>query len=236
MNALVIERYSTETYVLIDGLNEASRCRVRHKETVDEGLYEMEQVYFDLILVTIDADVTVGSEIVERIRVRANDLVVPCPQVIVLFRGALPVPEAAKCKAMTAAYLRRSIPQAIYDETCIASWQSRTTRHSVTISVEFRNGHHFFYYGGSNKPLEMGAQLSRLAAILASGCDFYSAEYLADELGVCRQSVKKYCCELRRVFASAADHADQGRRDDIVWMEKRPGGSICGLRANVIWS
>jgi hypothetical protein len=236
MNALVIERYSPATYVLIDGLNEAARCRVRHKESLEDGLREMEQVYFDVILVKIEENAIVGSAVVERIRAWATELVVPRPSVILMFEGSLPLHDAAKCKSMNASYLRRNIPQVIYDEARVVCWRSRTTKYDRAITVEFRNGHHFFYLGSSLMPVEMAAQLAKLAAILVSGNESYSVEYLADELGICRQSVKKYCFELRRVFTSAQQlNGEEGRTKEIVWMEKRPGGTICGVRSNVIW-
>jgi hypothetical protein len=131
--------------------------------------------------------------------------------------------------------LRREVPQAVYEEARLAFWKRATRRHETTILIDCRNGHHFLFVGSPAAPVRLGMQLTRLAVLLLSGSESYTVEFLADELGICRQSVKKYFFDLRRAFVQAQMQC-AGPVLELFWMEKRPGGSVCGVRANVVWS
>ena len=235
--ALLIEPYSPDTYAFIDGLHDVTHCRVRHDQTIEDGLKTMEQTYCDLVLVTIAPQSSGALKVVEQIRSRASDLLVRPPEVILLFNKALPIPEALRCRDLGAMSMRRDVPQAIYEETRLAFWKRATRKHEVTVRVDYRNGHHLLYVGTPPVPVDLGAQLLRLAVLLLSGNESYTVEYLADELGVCRQSVKKYFLDLRRAFVRAHAQCEIGSRSgEIFWMEKRSGGTVCGMRANPIWN
>jgi hypothetical protein len=237
MNALVIEPYSPATYGFIDGLNHATHCRVRHVETIEEGLRAFEEVHFDLVIVSIDQRSPPGSAIAERIKSRAAELNVRCPYVILLFSERFPMSDAQKCRDMDSIYLRHDYPLAVYDEAQLAFRRFATKKHNLTIRVEFRSGHHFLYVGSSSIPVGLGTQLTKLAVLLLSGRDCYPVEFLADELGVCRQSIKKYFFELRRAFVRAPKELGIGSQiAEEFWMEKRAGGTVCGVRANTIWN
>lgn len=223
MRALLIESYSPGTYPFIEGLHEMTHCQVRHERTLDAGLLTMAQTFCDLVIVAMNEQSSSASNIMERITSRAAELLIRRPYVILLFENSIPAPEALKCREMGAMCMRREFPMAIYEEARLASWMSATRKHDVTIRIAFRAGHHSLYLGSSPVETSLSAQLTKLVAILVGGRESYPLEYLADELGVCRQSVKKYFFELRRAFG------------DIFWIEKRPGGSVCGVKANVVW-
>jgi hypothetical protein len=128
-------------------------------------------------------------------------------------------------------------PLAVYDEAQLAFRRFATKKHDLTIRVEFRSGHHFLYIGSSPVPVGLSAQLTKLAVLLLSGRNCYPVEFLADELEVCKQSIKKYFCELRRAFVSAQKEFDIGSQiPEDFWMEKTAGGTVCGVKANVIWN
>lgn len=237
MNALLIEPYTPDTYAFIDGLHHLTHCRVRHDETLVEGLRTMEQVYCDAILVTISHQAPNARSVVESIRRRAVDLVVRPPQVFVLSDKHFPISDAIRCRDLGAICMRRDLPQAVYEEAQIAFWRRVARKHDMTIRVDYRNGHHFLYVGSPPVHVELGTRLARLAVLLLSGNESYTVEFLADELSVCRQSVKKYFLDLRQAFIRAEVQFNIGRlADEIFWMEKRPGGTVCGVRANVVWS
>lgn len=242
MRALLTEKEASTAYPFIDGLHESTHCFVRHNRTVEECLCTMEQVYFDLILVTMNEESLPAPRIVELIWSRADQLHVRRPYVIPMFRGCLSIPDALKCREMGAMCemgaicLRRDLPQAVYEEAKLAFWKRSTKRYPITIRVEFRNGHHFLYLGSSPVRLELGDQLTRFAVLLLNSYESCTVGYLADELSICLQSVKKYFCDLRRIFAAHV-HPNLGLSpESILWMEKRPGGTVCGAKVNVVWS
>jgi hypothetical protein len=229
MNALVIAPHMPDTYAFIDGLHAATHCRVRHNHTIQEGLRTMEQAYCDIVLVAMDSASPAVSKIIDLIRLRAIDLLVRPPDVILLFNGSLPIPDALRCRELGAIAMRRDVPLAVFEEARLAFWKRATRKHEVTLRVDYRNGHHSLFVGSSPVRIELGAQLTRIAVLLLGGNESYTVEWLADELEICRQSVKKYICDLRRVLITTCG---QG----IFWMEKRPGGSVCGARANAVWN
>jgi hypothetical protein len=188
----------------------------------------MEQTYCDLVLVTMSSTSLTGPKVVELIRSRASDLLVRPPDIHLLFNNSLPIPDVLRCREIGASSMRRDLPPAIYEEVRISCWKRATRKHDVTVRIDYRNGHHSLFVGSPPTSVELGAQLTHLAVLLLSGNECYTVQYLADELEICRQSVKKYICELRRIFFGMC-----GRY--ICWMERRPGGTVCGIKANAIW-
>lgn len=223
MKALMIEPHSPATYPFIIGLHETTHCQVRHERTLDAGLKTMAQAFCGLVLVAMNEQLPSASEIVGRIASRATELLVRRPYVILLFENSIPIPDALKCREMGAMCMRREFPQVIYDEARLACWMNATRKHDTTIRIAFRAGRHALYFGSSPVETSLGAQLTKLVVILLGGKESYSLEYLADELGICRQSVKKYVFEIRRIFGN------------IFWIERRSGGSVCGVTANGVW-
>jgi hypothetical protein len=99
-NALIIEPYTPDTYVFINGLHDLTHCRIRHNQTIEEGLRTMEQTYCDVILVTMTSQSPPAQRVVEQIRSRAADLFVRPPEVILLFNNSLPVSDALRCREL----------------------------------------------------------------------------------------------------------------------------------------
>lgn len=235
-NVLLIEPYTPETYQLMEGFHGLANCHVLHSPTVEDGLLTMERTYCDVVLVSIGSQPPNASKTVEQIRLRAADILVRSPEVMLLFDKPLPVPDALRCKELGAMCLWRGFPQAIYEEVRLAFWKRATRKHAATIRVDYRNGHHLLFAGSPPTRVDLGAQLTRMAVLVLSDCSC-TVEFLADELGICRQSVKKYFLDLRLAFERLQTQCEVGARpDEIFWMEKRPGGTVCGVRANVIWS
>ena len=238
MRVLCIEKCSSATYPFIDGLHATTHCSVYHDESLDAGLCTMRQRYFDLVLVTFEQPPTRAWEIVDRIQSCAKDLPIRCPQVILLSEKPLPVPDALKCRDLGAMSMLREFPQPVYEEAKLAFWKRATRKHDLILRIDFCNGHHTISLGigSSFVPLELGTQLTKKVLILAGGNESYPVEFIADELGICRQSVKKYMAESRHASIVAQGKlpvADPIK--DVFWMERRPGGTVCGINANIVW-
>jgi hypothetical protein len=239
MRALCIEKLTPATYPFIDGLHATTHCSVYHDESLDAGLRTMGQRYFDLILVTHEQLPARASEIVGRIHSYAKDLLIRCPEVILLSEEPLPVQDALKCRDMQAMCMLREFPQPVYEEAKLAFWKRATRKHDLTLRIAFCSGHYDISLGigSSFVSLELGSQLTKQVLILSGGNESYPVEFIADKLGICRQSVKKYMAELRRT--SIVTQREVGIADpekNAFWMERRPGGTVCGLKVNVVWA
>jgi len=238
MNVLIIEPYVPDTCALIEGLRGMTHSRVSQAETLAEGFTAMEETYFDIVLVTIHRQASLAAKVLKQIRSHATHLLVRPPDVILLVDGLLPMQEALRCRELGTMCMRRDLPQAVYEEARLMFWKRATRKYDVTFRVDFRNGHHFLFAGSPPVRVELGAQLTRLAVLLLGGNESYTVEFLADELSVCRQSVKKYFRDLRQAFVQVQTQLGIAScmQTEIFWMEKRPGGTVCGVKANVVWN
>lgn len=234
--ALVIESQSNVKQLLVEDLHTRTYCRVRSSETVEEGLEIMAQVRCDIVLITLEPSSAPAWQIVKKIHVHAHKLIVKRPEVLILYSSPLQPPDANKCRLMEATCLPRELTQLVAYEALLAFGRQTTIKHPLTIRVEFRSGHWFLYIGTSRTHIGLGLQLARLVVILLEANGPCSVEYLADRLGVCRQTIKKYFDDLRRIFLAAlAEFEVTSPIDGLFWMVRQPGGTVCGVNARGVW-
>jgi hypothetical protein len=119
----------------------------------------------------------------------------------------------------------------------VALWMRQTKKYRSTLRIDFDQGHYSLHFCTSTaaRQLRVSSRPTEMAATMARGLDFYSVEQLADQLEVCRQTIKKYIFELREASLDIQRELMVPELDeDIFWMERRRGGTICGMRANII--
>ncbi len=205
---------------------------------LNEGLDSMSQKHYDLILVNVGQQSMDGSQIVRRIQVRAKELFLRCPQIILLSTAPMPLEEAAKCRGIQAMCMLRQYAPPIYEEVRVRFWMRQIRTRGSTIRIDNCHGHYYldFCLGVFSSAIEVGHQPAKLAAIMAGGLPSYHLETLADELEVCRQSVKKYIWELRQGSLRAQERLQIYEPDyDVFWMARGTGGTRCGIKATVVW-
>jgi DNA-binding NarL/FixJ family response regulator len=237
VKTLVIEAYSAETQVFMEELNAATGCNVYHAQSVDAGLRVVRDQRPDAVLVNLDQLNVEGWQVVERIRCEAREARERCPYVILLSARPRPVSDAAKCRELQAVCMFREFWPAIWEELRIVFWVRQFRKHKSTIRIEFNGASYSLHFsaGRSSTQMRVAARPAELAVLLARGRESYTVEEIADALGVCRQTVKKYMRELREASLQAQRDLLVSEPDTrIFWMERRAGGTICGVKANII--
>jgi DNA-binding XRE family transcriptional regulator len=173
----------------------------------------------------------------DRLRAFAAKDLIRYPYLIALGSEVLPPNFGAKCIELDMGFILRESTKQIHATVKAIYWRLRTKKRRVTIRVEYIRGRYVFHLCGANGSNEMrlGVQLGKLLLMLARGGHFYTVETLADELGISKQSVKKYMKALRVAFDSAKEGLlISETSEDVFCMERRVGGTICELRANVV--
>ncbi len=237
MRALMVEQYSPATQVFIEGLNAATGCVVDHAQSIDEGLGVIRAKRPDLVLVNLDQLRADAWSVAERIRHETTDAISKCPHIVVLSKMPRPIRDAAKCRDLQAVCMLREFWPPIYEEARVALWLRYTKKFRSTLRIEFAQGHHSLHFctNITSQQLRLSSRLAQMAVIMAGRLEFYAVEQLADELGVCRQTIKKYMLELREASLQTQRELMISEPDKtIFWMERRPGGTICGIRANIV--
>jgi hypothetical protein len=236
---LLIEQPSIETTIFIEQLHAAVGCRIDHERCVEHGLLRLAREHggVDIILNTVSQDPDEALRFPERVRELVAKELIRYPHLIALGSAALPPSFGAKCMELDVGFLLREPPQQIHATVKAIYWRLRTRKQRVTIRVEYLRGNYVFRLCGANRSnvMRLGPQLGRLLLILARGGHFYAVETLATELGISKQSVKKYMKALRAAFDRArAGLLISETGENVFWMDRGPGGTLCGLRANVV--
>ena len=239
MKLLLIEPYAPETYPFISGLHEATYCDVLHAQSLDEGLSTMKEKRVSVMIVNLDKQEGKAWQVAERIRSEARDAFIRCPYLIFLSARKLPIEDIRKCCKLDVAWMLREWWPAIFQEVRRALWIREPQKMNSTLRFECHQGHHVLYQcvDAASEQIGVAFQVAKLAFILTGGLNSYTLQSIADELGVCCQSVKKYMWELRErsVLAQQKLHVFEPDRG-IFWMERRAGGTVCGIKANIIWN
>jgi DNA-binding NarL/FixJ family response regulator len=236
MKIHVIENYSMCTQHLIEGLNEATGCRIYHSSNLEEGLQRLEELRPDVILLSLDQrhhhNASCG---VRKIQGSADAVLARWPVIILLGSSYPNVAEAASCRDLGAIFMLRHPEQPIYYEARVALWLRNAKKFIWTIRFERHSGTWSMHIcsGMCSRQIIVPTQPMRLALLLASGREAYTVEEIADELRICRQSVKKYISDLNRAAVLAVRDLNESM-ERIFWMDRRPGGTLCGLKANII--
>jgi len=134
--------------------------------------------------------------------------------------------------------LLRRDPDQVTDKVRTMLWRMRTRKGIPTLVIRRRNGHVVGILAMNSKAAEelpVGPRIRVLAEYLAvNSRTAHSTESLADALGICRQSVKEYLLRLRKAFDMVRTQlgiSTPGR--NAFWTERRPGGYVHGVRANI---
>ncbi len=238
MKALIVEKYSPATYAFIEGLRAATGFAVDHLGNLEEALDFMVEKHLDTILVNVGHLGIDPCRATEAIRLRAKNSLVKCPQIILLSVVPLPLDEVGRCRGMQAMCMLRQFAPAVYEEVRAGFWFHVTRTRGSTIRIEHYQGHYYLDYvlGMFSEQIEVGDQPSRLAALLAGRRRSHLLETLADELEVCRQTIKKYMWELRHACLCAQRKLLVSELDEnVFWMARGPGGTRCGISARIVW-
>lgn len=235
MRALMVERYSPATQAFMEGLNAATGSSVDHAESVDEAVRTMLAMNPELLIINLDQLHGEAWSVADRLRREACDAMIRCPHMILLSSAPQPVGDAARCRDLQAMCMLQAFWPPIFEEARIALWMRRRKKYRSTLRILLSGGHHTVHFctGTFSRQLRVPSRPAKMAAIMAGRLDYYSVEQLADQLEVCRQTVKKYIYELRRASLEIQREVKIPDPDEgIFWMERRPGGTICGVKAN----
>lgn len=235
--ALVVERYSMEAQLFLEELNGAG-CDPYYAQSLDEGLRTMKEKRVPVMVINVDEQEGKAWQVVERIRSEARDALMGCPYLILLSARELPFEEVRKCWKLHVVWMLREEWPAIFREVRRALCIREPQKMNSTIRFERHQGHYALYHceGMASAHICVGFQPAKQAVILAGGRIAYSVEEIADILGVTRPTVKKYMWELREGDLLAQQQLQIVEPDrNIFWTERRPGGTILGIRANIVW-
>jgi len=239
MRILVIEEWSEATNVFIQGLHTGTACRIEQAESIDDGLLRILHGggSIDIVICTVDHAPDDALRLPERVRTATSHALIRCPQMVVLASPPLPLPYAAKCMDQRVTYLLRDSTEQVFETVKVMLWRLRAVKSGPTIRIEFRGGHYQFFICAptSSEEIRVSTRIGQLLLLLAREFKACTVEMLAAELGISRQSVKKYIRELRLVLDSVARRLFVSESLSMVWMERGPGGTLCGLRVHPIW-
>lgn len=235
---LLVERYSMEVQFFIENLNEATGCSPYYAQSLDEGLSTMKENRVSVMLVNLDEHEGKAWQVAERIRSEAQEAFMRCPYLIFISARHLPTEEVRKCCKLHAAWLLREWWPAIFQEVRRALWIREPQKMNSTIRFERHQGHYALYHceNMASAHICVGFQPAKQAVVLAGGRIGYTVEEIADVLGVTRPTVKKYMWELRKGDLLAQKELQILEPDrNVFWTERRPGGAVLGIKANIIW-
>jgi DNA-binding NarL/FixJ family response regulator len=238
MKVLVIEQWTPRTQIFIEQLNRAAGCGVYHAQSLDEGLCTMKERHADVIVVNLDEQEQEGWHVAEQIRSESLDAHMLCPYMIFQYARRILDEDARKCWDLDVACMLREWWPAVFEEVRKALWKRRKRRMNSTIRFQRHQGHYTLHHckDMTSAHICVPFQPVRLAVILAGGLGAYTVQSIADDLGLCCQSVKKYIWELREGDLQAQRELNIIEPDrDVFWMERKAGGTLAGIRANIIW-
>jgi hypothetical protein len=238
MRILVIEEWSMTANKLIQELHSGTGSSIEHASTFDEGLCKIEQGHgsIDIVMYTVASQFSDAIAFPERVRVLTDEGIFRCPALVLLASSPLPLSCAVKCMDRQIIYLLRGCPMQIIETVRVLLWKIRTSKSGLTIRIEFCGGHYRFFICGAiaSEEIVASTQIGRLLLLLLGGTR--TAEMLADRLGVSRKTVKKYMRELKLIIDLLMRRMGITElMPNVVWMERRSGGTLCGLRVNPVW-
>jgi hypothetical protein len=235
---LMVERYSMEAQFFIEELNEAAGSSPYYAQSLNEGLRTMKEKRVSIMLVNLDEQGGKARPVAERIRAEARNAHMKCPHLIFLSARELPIEDVREIYKLQYAWLRREWWPAIFQEVSRALCIREPRKWNSTIRFEHYQGHYALYHCDdlASAHICVGFQPAKQAVVLAGGRIAYTVEEIADILGVTRPTVKKYMWELREGDLLAQQQLQIVEPDrNVFWTERRPGGTVIGIRANVIW-
>jgi hypothetical protein len=234
----VIEPYSMEAQVFLEELNAATGCSPHYAQSLDEGLSMMKEKRVAAMLVNLDEQGGKAWQVVGRIRSEARDAFMRCPHLILLSARELPIEDVRKICKLHFVWMRREWWPAIFQEVRRALWTREPQKMNSTLRFEHHQGHYVLYHclDRASAHIPVPFQPTKLAVVLAGGLTAYTTEQIADTLGVTRPTVKKYMRELREGDLLAQRELQILESDrNVFWTERRTGGTVHGIMANILW-
>lgn len=239
LKILLLEKYTSDAYFLLNELNARTYCSPYIEESFDAGLRAMQQRYFDIVLVNVEPLIMSASHIVQQIRSRANDLRIRCPYVILLTGQDVSTDAMNNCIDLGAKIMLRQYVEPLCLEVRQVFGMLYRRPMKSTVRIDYQDGHYtpYFGFGTSWVQIEAADRLVKTIVALAGGRKSYPLEWLADTLGVCRASVKEYVCLLNHKLLEIQMELSIAEPDtDMFWLMRTPGGTLCGIRANIVWT
>jgi DNA-binding NarL/FixJ family response regulator len=238
---LLCEKSAHTTEVLRADLEREIGWRVLHAESLREASRYASTLRNRLrvVIVTTGRNSGETQHFIRQLRSAsfAND--VECPRILVLSLVVQGPEVAVAFEKLGAHYLLRAYSEQIVQFVKKFQWQGRAEKSLPTIIVRRFRGHVSqvaVQWSCLESQVEAGPRLRELAEYLAVHARTeHTTEMIADELGICRQSVKEYLLRLRRAFNQACEVASIGATGErVFWTRKISGGYVHGISANVV--
>jgi hypothetical protein len=236
---LLLERPTANLQQLITDLQTATGWRVRHVCSPPDTIRELCSTNdVKVVILTVDQTLEPVIRLIRQARFAAESRGYDQLGILVLSW----IPQAASSLSLledlNVEYLLRRDTDQIVEKIRMAQWRMRIRRGMPTLIVRRRDGHAVAILAKGATALEelrVGPRIRSLAEYLVMNSrTSHSTESLADALGICRQSVKEYLFRLREAFDRVRVRMGiftPGRK--TFWTEKRPGGYVHGIRANI---
>jgi len=240
---LLVEKLTQPIAPWKDRIAKLTGWTVQHTESSTEAgqfLREFDRV-ISIVLMTIDHDHEQALSVLRSSHSRTDNGIV-CPAFLVLSRIQLPPATRERFLKLGALWLPRKHEDVILETIELVKWRMEhlPRRPLIRIVRSFDAIEGVSAFGPNYQPVElrMGGQLRRLVQYLAgrgAGAES-TTTMIADELGVCQQTVKKYMKDLRDIWnAARGDIGTTVSGHEIFWTKKRPGGTVHSLLATVFW-
>jgi hypothetical protein len=191
-----------------------------------------------VMLVNLDEQEGKAWQVAEQIRSEARDALMKIPSLIFLSAQELPIEDVRKICKLHFVWMRREWWPAILQEVRRALWIREPQKMNSTLRFEHHQGHYTLHhcFDTASAQICVGFQPAKLAVVLGGGRAAYTVEEIANILDVTRPTVKKYMWELREGDLLAQKQLQIVEPDrNIFWTERRPGGTLLGIRANIVW-
>jgi DNA-binding NarL/FixJ family response regulator len=226
------------------GLQLVSGCEVLTVHSLEEGLQAARDnlASIHLVLVTLSSRPEYGLQFLRNLRELSDGMMFDCPRFLVLTSYPLSLRYPGYLKrfqVIGARCILHSDDEAAYEEVrqmmtdlrYCKSWPTLLLHHGLLGTVSI--------LAGPARALHWnpGPRLLPLLVLLArSRQRGFSTGELANALAISVHSVKIYIQRLRQDFDRIRTELGiQMPGKDVVWTERRPGGFVHGLCANIIW-
>jgi hypothetical protein len=191
------------------------------------------------MIVTVKQNPEETLRILESIRSELRGRTLRLPEIVALVPVELAQPVAAQYRLAAIPTILRRVPDQLYSEVRLLGWMRNAAGDKTTFRIGFLNGHYTVILCGTvhAEEVPLTDQLRQLFILLAnSQSSALTVEQLADALGVCRQTIKKYMAELRARYDAVNARVRASQTGAEVFLTTRAaGGTLHQLDARIIW-
>jgi hypothetical protein len=242
MKTLLIEKPRDTFHEFIAGVRAATSSVIVHADSIPKGLQHFANRLNDIQIAvcTVERDPNEAIGFVKQVRSAAQQAMVSAPRTLILTRESQPEWASDTFEKLGVEQLLRTFPDQVFEKLRLIRWQLRLRkslptlyircRHDLVVAAGFRPANHL-------ADLSIGGRLRDLVRYFGLYPNMeHTTRMLADELAISLQSVKTYMLRLREAVNRLHRRGMitfEGHH--IFWTEKRPGGFVHGLRANVVF-